>query len=502
MAYEDCYMQLIVNKCLSSRVPLRSSVRQGCPLSPLLFALYLEPFCMAVIRNENIRGFRLHAAEVKMLAYADDVAVFCEDRESVVEAVRLARSFCRYTGAQINFEKSVGIWHGSWDATPTKFAGMQWTTVPPLYLGVPLEHYRDSTQLWTGQIESMKEKIKGWQGRGLSVFARASACNIFLIAKVWYILQVMFMSRVNVQKMHRVFATFIWNSTWERSSRTNLFRTVRNGGLGLSHLFIRQIVSRFIFLRDERNVLLRTVIQAKMATELPEFVVSTSSAITRATGYYREVVASFRILCARFSLEYLCSVRRKKLYADLVDSMLPIPLYRSVYCGDPGKDVLKRVKRMPVRPAAKTFFFHLHTNTLPVKVWLEQKGIFVPWTTDCRLCKKPETIEHAFIECWDAVFHWDILQRTLKKELPINPYGIRFLPVESDDGPPFDMFMLLGLHSLWKTRMAVRHADVNVCSARENFIESMSLLREVYRAQSETPDWVSILDELVCLKKF
>lgn len=200
MAYEDCYMQLIVNKCLSSRVPLRSSVRQGCPLSPLLFALYLEPFCMAVIRNENIRGFRLHAAEVKMLAYADDVAVFCEDRESVVEAVRLARSFCRYTGAQINFEKSVGIWHGSWDATPTKFAGMQWTTVPPLYLGVPLEHYRDSTQLWTGQIESMKEKIKGWQGRGLSVFARASACNIFLIAKVWYILQVMFMSRVNVQK--------------------------------------------------------------------------------------------------------------------------------------------------------------------------------------------------------------------------------------------------------------------------------------------------------------
>ncbi|XP_049517038.1 uncharacterized protein LOC125942838 [Dermacentor silvarum] len=299
------------------------------------------------------------------------------------------------------------------------------------------------------------------------------------------------------------FCTFIWNSTWERTSRTNLFRSVRSGGLGLSHLFIRQIVSRFFFLRDERNAFLRTVIQARMATELPEFVLTTSSVISRrATGYYREVVASFRILCARFSLEYLCSVRKKKLYVDLVDSMLPTPLYRMVHCGGPGKDVLKRVKRMLVRPAAKSFFFQLHTNTLPVKIWLEQKGIFVPWTTNCLLCRKPETIEHAFIDCRDAVFHWDVLQRTLKKELPITPYGIRFLPVESDQGIPFDMFMVLGLHSLWKTRMAVRHADANVRSTRENFIESVSFIREVYRAQSEPADWVSILDELVCLKKF
>uniref|UniRef100_L7M607 Reverse transcriptase zinc-binding domain-containing protein n=1 Tax=Rhipicephalus pulchellus TaxID=72859 RepID=L7M607_RHIPC len=153
---------------------------------------------------------------------------------------------------------------------------------------------------------------------------------------------------------------------------------------------------------------------------------------------------------------------------------------------------------MPVTPTAKSFFFKLHTNTLPVKTWLQEKGIFVPWTTDCILCHKPENIEHAFLDCWDAVFYWDVLQRTLKKELPLYPYGIRFVPIES----PYDMIMILGFHGLWKTRMQVRHADVHVKSSIDNFIESVVQIKEMFRAQPDPPDWVTILDALSDMKKF
>ncbi|XP_072140477.1 uncharacterized protein [Dermacentor andersoni] len=335
------------------------------------------------------------------------------------------------------------------------------------------------------------------------MFARATVCNLFLIAKVWYVLQFLSMTRVNVQKIHRVFAVFIWGSTWERVSRTNLFRPVRDGGLGLSHLFLRQIVSRFVFLRDQSDSFLRSMIQIRLKSVLPEFIVSSAQPVHyRLKGYLREVVDSLRILKARFSLQYLSTVTRKKLYKDLVEVMMPVPLYRMKYYGGPGQDVLKRVKRMPVRASVKSFFFKLHTSTLPVKTWIADKGIFVPWTTNCALCNKPETIEHAFIECWDAIFYWDVLQRTLKKELPITAQGIRFLPVDSHQGFPYDMIMLLGLHSLWKTRMAVTHADVNARSARENFVESIIFIREIYRVQADPPDWLGILDELVNFKKF
>ncbi|CAN7948155.1 unnamed protein product [Ixodes hexagonus] len=311
------------------------------------------------------------------------------------------------------------------------------------------------------------------------------------------------MSRANVQKFNRLFAIFVWGSGWERTSRTNLFRSVKSGGLGLVHLFLRQVVSRFLFLRDQRDDFLQTMLQVRLSDALPEFVVSASNiSCRRARGFLLEVIRSFQFLKVRFSLEYLSEVTKKRLYKDLVDSVLPVPLYRSIYCEGQGQDVLKRVKRLPVRPAVKSFFFQLHSGTLPVKPWLQEKGIFVSWSVDSLLCRKPETVEHIFLDCWDAVFHWDIMQRTLKKSLPVSAYGIRFLCVERDGGVPYDMLMVLALHSMWKSRMAVRHADVDARPVRDYFIESVVHLREVYKAQSEQPDWLPVLDGLVALKAF
>lgn len=320
------------------------------------------------------------------------------------------------------------------------------------------------------------------------------------MAKLWYVLQVLHCSRNNIQRMHRVFAVFIWNSVWERTSRTNIFRRVKTGGLGLSHLFIRQLVNRFIFLRDQRDPFLRTVIQVRLRDVMPEFIVASSGYSGLIRGYLKEVIDAYRFLRARFSLEYLSGVPRKRLSRDLTDSLFPVPLYRSLYSAAPGQDVLKRVKRMIVPACAKTFFFKLHSETLPVKTWLVSKGIPVAWSENCLLCKKPETLEHVFLDCWDAVFFWDILQRTLKKDLPLTPYGIRYLFVEGGDTVPYDMFMLIALYSLWQCRMAVRHADVNVRPVHRYFVESMCYLKEIYKVEQPLPDWLPLVEKLATLK--
>lgn len=190
------------------------------------------------------------------------------------------------------------------------------------------------------------------------------------------------------------------------------------------------------------------------------------------------------------------------MYKDLLDVVLPVPLYRSLYSVGPGQDVLQRVKRMPIPPCVKTFFFNLHTGVLPVKTWLDEWGLFVAWGVNCFLCKKPETVEHVFLECWDGVFFWDILQRTLKKALPLDSHGIRYLAVGNDESVPYDLIMLLGLHSIWKSRMAVRHADVNVRQVHEYFFEITQQVVEVWKAQTCVPDWVTVLERAAQLKPF
>lgn len=502
MAYKDCTTRLVINKEVTEPIFVRTSVRQGCPMSPLLFNLYLELFCLSVLNSKDCRGFRLENAEVKVISYADDVAVFSSDKKSVSAAVSLAKAFCDATGAAINWDKCRGFWHGAWATTPSEYEGVSWDRVPCAYLGVPLNCYRSSKTFWSGVAADLDSRASRWKHRDLSIFARAAVCNIFLISKMWYVLQAIHCARVNVQKFHRVFALFIWGSNWEPMRRDNLFHRVRHGGLGLSHLFVKQLVSRFFFLRDQEQPFIRTFIQTKLSPHLPSFLVSSCGVEpTRLVGFQKEVVESVRFLSARFSLEYLSLVSKKALARDLVVSLFPTPMYRTLFCNG-GHDVLNRVKRMCVPHSVKTFFFKLHTNTLPVKVWLREKGIDVPWTVDCLLCKQPETIEHVFIFCMDAVFFWDVLQRTLKKELRVTPSGIRFLDVTNDDCVPFDMFFLLGLCSIWRSRMAVRHADPNVKEVRFYFFSLVKQVESVFSTREPKPGWLGLCKSLLEMRAF
>lgn len=152
-------------------------------------------------------------------------------------------------------------------------------------------------------------------------------------------------------------------SKWERTSRTNLFRSVKTGGLGLAHLFLKQIVFRFAFLRDQKDPFLINVMQLRLGTALPEFIIS--SCVVNSgpmSGFLKEVIWAFRFLKVRFSMEYLSHVPKKRLYKDLIDVVLPVPLYRSMFSLGTERNVLKRVKRMPVRPSVKSFFF----NYIPI----------------------------------------------------------------------------------------------------------------------------------------
>lgn len=256
MAYAGCKASIIVKKNVTKAINIGCSVRQGCPLSPLLFAIYREPFCLRIMKEEGIRGFQLQSAEVKLLAYADDIAVFCRDQESVSKTVKVVKSFCEKSGAVVNWDKCSGFWHGNWNSTPPLFENIQWAALPTKYLGVPLEHYRDTGQHWSGETEKLREKTRNWQGRHFSMFARATICNLFLLTKMLYMLQLLCMTRVNVQKIHRVFAIFIWSSSWERTSRTNLFRSVRKGGLGLCHLFFTTSCRKVLFFARTKRFIL------------------------------------------------------------------------------------------------------------------------------------------------------------------------------------------------------------------------------------------------------
>lgn len=116
-----------------------ASVRQGCALSALLFALYFEPLCRRINNSTSIQGFTLESSEVRVMTYADEVAFFCINKQSVSNALSITQESCDVTGSLVNSKSCVGLWHGEWRQFPRIFQGVTWSSEPTCYGRVPLQ---------------------------------------------------------------------------------------------------------------------------------------------------------------------------------------------------------------------------------------------------------------------------------------------------------------------------------------------------------------------------
>lgn len=90
--------------------------------------------------------------------------------------------------------------------------------------------------------------------------------------------------------------------------------------------------------------------------------------------------------------------------------------------------LLKRGFLCEPRPGASAVFLNSSHSTLPVKTGVQAKDFLVAWRSGM-----------------------DNVQHTLK--ITFQPHRIRFLIVDNEDGVPYDMSMVLCLHSLTRSRI-------------------------------------------------
>ena len=76
--------------------PLKSSTRQGCPLSPLLLNIVLEILARAIRQEKEIKGILLGKEDVKLSLFADDMIIYLEDPNiSAQNLLKLISNFAK-----------------------------------------------------------------------------------------------------------------------------------------------------------------------------------------------------------------------------------------------------------------------------------------------------------------------------------------------------------------------------------------------------------------------
>ena len=90
--------------------PLKSEIRQGCPLSPLLFSVVLEVLATAIRAEKGVIGFQTGKEEVKLSLSADDMILYIENpKDSTRKLLDLINEYSKVAEYKINTQKSLAF---------------------------------------------------------------------------------------------------------------------------------------------------------------------------------------------------------------------------------------------------------------------------------------------------------------------------------------------------------------------------------------------------------
>ena len=168
--------------------PMEAGIRQGCPLSPLLFAVVVDLLLRQLAR--------LFPGEL-VRAFADDTAMVVKDWWSVApQLARVFQQFGTISGLVLNIPKTVIIplWPGDLEAIRVKVAELvpSWQNVAvawwATYLGIAKGPKKDDHS-WDNALKKFGERIMLWDWSALGRQYAAAAYNTYAVSVLAFVSQ-------------------------------------------------------------------------------------------------------------------------------------------------------------------------------------------------------------------------------------------------------------------------------------------------------------------------
>ena len=243
-----------------------TGLRQGDPLSPLLFIIAMEPLQRMFDRAAR-DGLLTHMGgrviKLRASLYADDAAVFFNPLKHEVQVVAtILHMFGQASGLHINLSKcAVYPIHCDNVNMEEVMEGFPCPVkdFPCSYLGLPL-HTRQLRRVDIQPIiDKVANRLPAWRGSFLNKAARLKLVNTVLSSIPVYFLTVFNPKKWAVQKIDKIRRAFLWNGSseargsqclvaWDKIKRPKL-----RGGMGILDLekFSRALRLRWLWYRWE-----------------------------------------------------------------------------------------------------------------------------------------------------------------------------------------------------------------------------------------------------------
>jgi hypothetical protein len=239
-----------INDTTGSYFKSRKGVRQGDPLSPLLFNLAAD--CLAKMvhlaqENNLIKGLipNIIPKGVAILQYADDTILCMDDEvETMTNMKILLYIYEKMSGLKINFGKSEIIMVSLDEQKTLLFSELincaTWSW-PIKYLGVPVSgsrlHVKDRMSL----NDKILKRLDGWQSTSLSYGGKLILLNACLSCIPTYAMSMYLLPKTVVKKIDIIRKRFFWRGGANKRKYhlvkwAVITKPKKKGGLGVKDL--------------------------------------------------------------------------------------------------------------------------------------------------------------------------------------------------------------------------------------------------------------------------
>jgi hypothetical protein len=236
--YDNSFACLEVNKKKSKRINIKSGVKQGCPLSMIIYILCIEEPIVRIQNNEQIVGYTLNVTEKyenKVSGYADDLNGILTKFDSIKEFFKELNDWSSVSGAKINENKTQILAVNNYSE---QYENIKFINSLKL-LGIIFDRNGLSNENISKTVTKIEKGLCLWDLVKMNMLERIVVCKTFLLSKLWYIANFMVIGEKTIRKLERMLFSFIWNGSIESVKRGTLFLPLERGGLNMMSIRAR-----------------------------------------------------------------------------------------------------------------------------------------------------------------------------------------------------------------------------------------------------------------------
>ena len=211
-------------------------IRQGCPISALLFLLPAEMIANVIRMSPHIIGLKVNGKCIKLCQLADDMTLFLADNSSVRHSLMLFEEFFRYAGLKLNKGKTEAIIIQNDGTLEHNLAlGFKWINRPfkTLATWFSLDNEEMINLNKNDKILIIINILNSWSLRRLTLKGKVTVIKSFVLPHIVQLVSAIPFSKNLLKTLDEILFNFIWNQKKPLLSKITLIQPIEQGGMSM-----------------------------------------------------------------------------------------------------------------------------------------------------------------------------------------------------------------------------------------------------------------------------